>query len=276
LTWRRTERRGLVDFKDLLWEETDDGIVTVTFNRPEDLNPISLDALMEINAAVDEVRQNDDCRVLIFTGAGRAFSAGADVKKFDQGALRADGELPLFFRLNKNPDVVPNIETLLKPVISAINGVAVGEGLEIALSSDFRIASDRARLGFPEAKIGLIPASGGCSRIVKQLGIMRAKELYLGGDILTAEEAYALGLVTKVVPHERLMDEALALAHRLVAKAPLALATCKAVLHACVDTDVAAGHTLELLAQTVLIGTTDHAEGVRAFMEKREPRFIGG
>jgi enoyl-CoA hydratase/carnithine racemase len=265
-----------VNFKDLLWEATDDGIVTVTFNRPEDLNPISLDALAEINAAVDEVRQNDRYRVLVFTGAGKAFSAGADVKKFAEGTLREENELPLFFRLNKSPDVVPNIESILKPVISAINGVAVGEGLEIALSSDFRIASDRARLGFPEARIGLIPASGGCSRIVKQLGIMRAKELYLGGDILTADEAHALGLVTKVVPHASLMDETLALARRLLTKAPLALATCKAVLNACVDTDVASGHVLELMAQTVLIATKDHAEGVRAFVDKREPHFVGG
>lgn len=265
-----------MDLKDLLWDETDDGIVTLTFNRPDDLNPISLDTLAEINAALEEIRQNDRYRVVIFTGAGRAFSAGADVKKFDEGTFREDDELPLFFRLNKNPDVVPNIETLLKPVISAINGVAVGEGLEIALSSDFRIASDRARLGFPEAKIGLIPASGGCSRIVKQLGIMRAKELYLGGDILNAEEARALGLVTKVVPHDRLMDEAMSLARRLLTKAPLALATCKAVLQACVDTDVASGHVLELMAQTVLVNTRDHAEGVRAFIEKRDPKFVGG
>lgn len=265
-----------MDLKDMLWDETEDGIVTVTFNRPDDLNPITVDMLAEINAVIDEVRRNDRYRVLIFTGAGRAFSAGADVKKFHEGTFREEGELPLFFRLNKNPDFVPNLESLLKPVIAAVNGVAVGEGLELALSSDFRIASDRARMGFPEAKIGLIPASGGCSRIVKQLGIMRAKELYLGGDILKADEAHALGLVTKVVPHEQLMDEAMALARRLVAKAPLALATCKAVLHACVDTDVASGHVLELMAQTVLINTKDHVEGVQAFVEKRDPRFVGG
>ena len=265
-----------MNFKDLLWEETEDGIVTVTFNRPDDLNPISLDTLAEINAAVDAVRANDHYRVLIFTGAGRAFSAGADVKKFAEGTLREEDELPLFFRLNKKPDVVPNIENLLKPVIAAINGVAVGEGLEIALSSDFRIASDKAKMGFPEAKIGLIPASGGCSRIVKQLGIMRAKELYLGGDILTAEEAHRLGLVTTVVPHDQLMDEAMKLARKLLTKAPLALATCKAVLNACVDTDVASGHVLELLAQTVLVNTKDHVEGVQAFVQKRDPKFIGG
>lgn len=261
--------------KDLLWEDTDDGIVTVTFNRPDDLNPISLDALDELNRVLDEVRENDRYRVLIFTGAGRAFSAGADVKKFHEGVFQEEDELPLFFRMQKRNDVVAGIESLLKPVISAINGVAVGEGLEIALSSDFRIASDRARLGFPEAKIGLIPASGGCSRIVKYVGLMRAKELYLGGEILNAAEAKELGLVTKVVPHDQLMDEALALARRMVSKAPLALSACKAVLNACVDTDVASGHVLELMAQTVLIATKDHNEGVKAFVEKRAPRFTG-
>jgi enoyl-CoA hydratase/carnithine racemase len=264
-----------MNFKDLLWDETEDGIVTVTFNRPDDLNPITHECLNEINAAVDAVRANDNYRVLIFTGAGRAFSAGADVKRFAEGKFREEDKLPLFFELNKKPDVVPNIESLLKPVISAINGVAVGEGLEIALSSDFRIASDKAKMGFPEAKIGLIPASGGCSRIVKQLGIMRAKELYLGGDILTADEAHALGLVTRVVPHDQLMDEAMTLARKLLTKAPLALATCKAVLNACVDTDVAAGHVLELMAQTVLFNTKDHVEGVQAFVQKRDPKFVG-
>ena len=262
-------------FDDLIWEATDDGIVTVTFNRPDDLNPISLDALDELNRVLAEMKDNDRYRVLIFTGAGRAFSAGADVKKFNEGVLREPDELPLFFRMQKRNDVVAGIESLPKPVISAINGVAVGEGLEIALASDFRIASDRARLGFPEAKIGLIPASGGCSRIVKYVGLMRAKELYLGGEILGAEEAHRLGLVTKVVPHDRLMEEAHELAGRLVAKAPLALSACKAVLNACVDTDVASGHVLELMAQTVLIGTRDHDEGVRAFVEKREPKFTG-
>jgi enoyl-CoA hydratase/carnithine racemase len=264
-----------MDFKDLLWEETDDGIVTVTFNQPDDLNPISLETLAEINVAIDAVREDDRYRVLIFTGAGRAFSAGANVKRFNEGTFREKDELPLFFRLNKHPDVVPNMEALLKPVISAVNGVAVGEGVEIAMASDFRIASDRARLGFPEANIGLIPASGGCSRIVKHLGLMRAKELYLGGDILSAEEALKVGLVTKVVPHDQLMEETMALARRLLTKAPLALATTKAVLHACVDTDVAAGHVLELMAQTVLVASDDHAEGVKAFVDKRKPKFVG-
>jgi enoyl-CoA hydratase/carnithine racemase len=264
------------DYKHLLWDRTPDGIVTITFNRPDDLNPIGLEELVEINAAIEAVRADDEIRVLILTGAGRAFSAGADVKKFADGRFRETDELPLFFRVNKAPDAVPNIENLLKPVIAAVNGVAVGEGLEIALASDFRIASDRARLGFPEAKIGLIPASGGCSRIVKQLGIHRAKELYLGGEILTADEAYRLGLVTKVVPHEQLMNAAMELAKSLITRAPLALAACKAVLNACVDTDVASGHVLELMAQTVLINTKDHAEGVAAFVAKRDPKFVGG
>lgn len=264
-----------MNFNDLLWEESEDGVVTVTLNRPEALNPMSMEMIAELNAAIDHVRQNDRYRVLIVTGAGRSFSAGADVKKFDEGVFTADGELPLFFKLNQRPDVVPNLENLLKPVIAAINGVAVGEGLEIALSADFRIASERAKLGFPEAKIGLIPASGGCSRIVKQLGILRAKELYLGGDILSADEAKAVGLVTKVVAHDELLNEARVLAGKLLTKAPLALATCKAVLNACVDTDVASGHTLELMAQTVLVRTQDHTEGVRAFVEKREARFTG-
>lgn len=262
-------------FEHLRWEETEDGIVTVTFNRPDRLNAFSLQTLGEINAAIDRVRQEDRYRVLIFTGEGRAFSAGADVEMFEQGEFTGAGQLPLFFRLNKQPDVVPNLENLYKPVIAAVNGVAVGEGIELALAADFRIASDKARLGFPEAKIGLIPASGGCSRIVKHVGLMRAKELYLGGEILPAEEAHRLGLVTKVVPAAELMPEALALARQLLTKAPLALGMAKAILHSCVDTDVASGHVMELLAQTVLMGTKDHAEGVQAFRAQRNASFTG-
>lgn len=262
-------------FEHLLWEETEDGIVTVTFNRPDRLNAFSLKTLDEINAAIDRVRQEDRYRVLIFTGAGRAFSAGADVEQFERGDLVGEAEPPLLFRFNKRPDPVPEIERLYKPVIAAINGVAVGEGVELALASDFRIASEEARLGFPEANIGLIPASGGCSRIVKQVGIMRAKELYLGGEILPAAEAYRLGLVTKVVPADKLLDEAMALARRLAEKAPLALGMAKAVLQACVDTDVASGHVLELVAQDVLMRTHDHQEGVAAFRAKRRPAFQG-
>ncbi|HZQ28150.1 MAG TPA: enoyl-CoA hydratase/isomerase family protein [Acidimicrobiales bacterium] len=264
-----------MELQDFLFDVTDDGIATLTFNRPDDLNPLTHDALAEMNAVIDEVRQNDAIRVLILTGSGRAFSAGADVKKFHEGKFREAGEAPLFFQLHKKPDVVPNLENLLKPVIAAVNGVAVGEGVEIALAADFRLLSDKAKMGFPEAKIGLIPASGGCSRIVKHLGLMRAKELYLGGEIMSAQEALAAGLATKVVPHDQLMDEATDLARRMLAKAPLALATAKAVLNACVDTDMAAGHVLELMAQTVLMATDDHLEGIQAFVQKRDPKFVG-
>jgi enoyl-CoA hydratase len=214
-------------------------------------------------------------RAVIITGAGdRAFSAGADMAEFQREFAQRDDLSPMFFRYATKVGLLA-LETLPKPVISAINGTAVGEGLEIAMCSDFRLAGRSARLGFPEANIGLIPASGGCSRIVKLVGLARAKEMVLLGDLMDAEEAARAGLLWRVVDDGELLDAAVTLGQRLARKAPLALGMAKAVLRACMDVDMTSGHTLEMVAQNVLMQSTDHLEGVDAFLNKRSPQFVG-
>jgi enoyl-CoA hydratase/carnithine racemase len=232
-------------FDTLLWDEPEPGVVLITLNRPP-MNPVTIAMLDEIRDAMAEV--------------------AGDPKQ---------AELPpMYFQFATKADLLA-LETLPKPVISAINGTAVGEGLEICMASDFRIMARSARIGFPEANIGLIPASGGCSRIVKLVGLARAKEMVMLGDLMSAEEAERYGMVWKVVDDDQLIPEAVALAQKLAKKAPLALGMAKAVLRACVDTDMTSGHTLEMLAQNVLMDSKDHNEGVRAFLDRRKPTFTG-
>jgi len=261
-------------FDTIIWTEVEPGIILITLNRPP-MNAVTTQMLVEIHEAMARVEEDDSARVVIFTGHGkRAFSAGADMHELDGNFEKKADVRPAWFRFVNKGDMHP-LEKLTKPVISALNGIAVGEGLEIAMASDFRIAARSARLGFPEANIGLIPASGGCSRIVKLVGLAKAKELVLLGELQTAEQAQAYGLLWKVVDDDDLLNEAVALAQRLLKKAPLALGLAKAVLTAAIDTDMHSAHTLEMVAQTVLMDSADHQEGVAAFLAKRRPEFHG-
>jgi len=225
----------------------------------------------DFRALADACYADEAIRVVIFTGAGQAFCAGADMELFerewDTPAFRAQGRLLITF--------FNDLEALEKPVLAAINGTCVGGGLELALACDLRIAAASARLGFPEARIGLIPGVGGCSRLVKLVGYGRAKELVLTGELISAEEARAIGLVNRVVPDGELMAAARALAAKLLERAPQALGLAKRVIRESVSADLAAGRTLESLAQSLLLKTQDHQEGIQAFREKRPPRFKG-
>jgi enoyl-CoA hydratase len=172
-------------------------------------------------------------------------------------------------------NIFDELEAMEVPVIAAINGVAAGGGLELALSCDFRIAADTARMGFPENKVGLIPGSGGCSRLVKLVGPARAKRLVMTGKIVPAAEALALGLVEEVVPAAELMTRAMEFANELAAKAPQATGLAKLVINNCLDVDIATGRNFERLGQSVLKRTQDHKEGAQAFIEKRAAKFTG-
>jgi enoyl-CoA hydratase/carnithine racemase len=161
------------------------------------------------------------------------------------------------------------------PVIAAINGVAAGGGLELALSCDFRFASQIAKMGFPENNVGLIPGSGGCSRLVNLVGLSKAKRLVMTGDMVPAERALQYGLVDDVVPAEQLMEHAMAFARVLAAKAPQSLGIAKLVLNNCAKVDPDTARNFERLGQSILKKTDDHVEGALAFVEKRPPRFTG-
>lgn len=246
-------------------------VATITFNRPDVLNAINEDMRGDFSRLFTELQTNEDIGVVIFTGAGRAFSAGGDIEYFERDwptrEFRAENHrLTQFF---------DELELIEKPVLAAINGPCTGAGLQITLSCDIRIASDRARFGFRENNIGLIPGAGGCSRLVKLIGYGKAKELIFTGEMITADEAERIGLVNRVVPHDELITHTRALAEHLLTRAPEALGLAKRVLWHSVNSDFQTGRTLEALAQSILVKSKDHREGIRAFREKRKPEFTG-
>lgn len=250
------------------------GPVTVmTLNRPDRLNAWNLKMREEMRDAVASMVEDDALRVAIVTGAGRAFGAGEDVRGMED--LSAVGPKGFRRRVRMIHNVFDEIEQIEVPVIAAINGVAAGGGLELALSCDFRFAADTAKMGLPENNVGLIPGSGGISRLVKLVGPSKAKRLVMTGEIIPASKALDYGLVDEVVPADKLMDRARDFAETLAAKAPLALGTAKLVINQCANVDLETGRNFERIGQSVLKLSEDHKEGTQAFVEKRKPQFKG-
>jgi enoyl-CoA hydratase len=261
-----------MEFNHLLYHLSDDGIATVTLNRPEARNAINMAMRHDLRALGELLMTDSAIKVVIFTGAGdQAFSAGGDISHFEQEwqtpEFRVHGHLLTdFFNL---------LETLEKPVIAAINGVTTGAGLQLAMASDLRLASTEARFGFRENFLNLIPGHGGTIRLVRLVGLAKAKELIFMGDFISAQEAQAIGLVNRIVAPEMLQAEAQALAQTLLQRAPQSLGLVKRLLLAATETDQTSLLLLESLAQSILIKTEDHQEGLRAFREKRKPKFEG-
>ncbi len=253
--------------------EREDAIAVLTLSRPATLNSWNQKMRDELREAVRDLVADDALRVLVITGEGRAFSAGEDVRGM-QG-LTELGTRGFRRVVRDIHNVFDELEAIEAPVIAAINGVAAGGGLELALSCDFRIASETAKLGFPENNVGLIPGSGGCSRLVKLVGIARAKRLVMSGEMIEARRALEMGLVEEVFPAEELLPKTMAFARQLAEKAPLALGLAKLVLNACANVDPGTGRHLERLGQSILKRTEDHEEGAKAFVEKRKARFKG-
>lgn len=249
-----------------------DRILTLTLNRPERLNTFNEDMKEDFRWLERRLEANDEIRVMIIDAEGeRAFGAGADVSWFEQ-EFRTER-----FRIEYRwiHDFFDRLERIEIPVIAAIHGVCACGGLELAMSCDFRIAAEDSRFGFTEGNINLIPGSGGCSRLVGMVGPGWAKELVLAGEFVDSEKALQIGLITRRVPREKLREETRALAERLAAKAPGALGLAKAVLNTCQNVDSTSGRVLERIGQSVLIGSEDHREGVKAFREKRPPNYSG-
>ena len=253
--------------------ESSEGVAVLTLSRPTTLNSWNQKMRDELRECIRSLVADDGLRVLIFTGEGRAFSAGEDVRGMQ--SLTEIGTKGFRRVAREIHNVFDEIEAIEVPVIAAINGVAAGGGLELALSCDFRFAAEGAKLGFPENNVGLIPGSGGCSRLVKLVGISRAKRLVMSGEMLPAPKALDIGLVDEVWPAEALMTKSLEFARQLAAKAPLALGLAKLVLNACANVDPDTGRQLERLGQSILKKTQDHEEGAKAFVEKRKPKFKG-
>ncbi|MDZ7581506.1 MAG: enoyl-CoA hydratase-related protein [Deltaproteobacteria bacterium] len=246
-----------------------EGIATITFNRPKALNALSIGLLQEFAKALDEVAGDEAIRTLILTGAGeKAFVAGADITElatFD--ALQAKG----FSQAGH--DIIGRLQRLSIPVIAAVNGYALGGGSEIALACDFIYASENAMFGLPEITLGLIPGFGGTQRLPRLIGKNRAKEMIFTGRMITAAEAERIGLVNKVCAAESLMEEVLKTARSMAAKGRVALRAAKQAINGGTETDLITGCSLEIDAFALCMASADAAEGTRAFLEKRKPVF---
>ena len=261
------------EFIDLSRAGSAGDIAVLRLNRPDNLNAWNQKMRDELRDAVAELVDDDQLRVLVITGTGRAFTAGEDVRGM-KGL--ADIGTRGFRRVARSiHNVFDEIEAIEVPVIAAINGVAAGGGLELALSCDFRFAAQTAKMGFPENNVGLIPGSGGCSRLVAQVGLSSAKRLVMTGEMVLADKALQYGLVDEVLAPEKLMEHAMAFAGQLCAKAPQSLGLAKIVLNNCARVDPDTARNFERLGQSILKRTDDHAEGAKAFVEKRPPQFTG-
>ena len=252
--------------------ETENGIATISFNRPKALNALNVQLLQEFTGAINEIDQDESIRVLILTGSGdKSFVAGADITElatFD--ALQAK----MFSQFGHA--VIDHLQQLAIPVIAAVNGYALGGGTEIALACEFIYAAGNAMFGLPEITLGLIPGFGGTQRLSRLIGKNRAKEMIFTGSMISAAEALQIGLVNRVCPQETLMDEVLKTAGQIVSKGRVSLRAAKQVINSGTDADLTTGNKMEIDAFALCMVSEDAREGTRAFLEKRRPEFKGG
>ena len=252
--------------------EKSEHIGTLTLNRPDARNAIDLVMREEIVAALDELEADESTRVLIVTGAGQHFCSGGDVKTMQAKRHTAAEGRSRVELLNR---MVLRVVNFPKPTLAMVDGFAVGAGFNLALACDLIVASDRARFGQVFSKIGLVPDGGGTYFLPRLVGPAKAKELVFTADIIDAEEAWRLGLVNRVVPTGDLLQATLALAGRIAEGPPKVLALAKHLLNRSVNLDLAGALELEAFAQSHALTSEDHQEGLRAFFEKRPPRFQG-
>lgn len=249
--------------------EVSDAVGTITINRPDKRNALSRTVLAEIAQVLDAWEEDDEVAAVIFTGAGeKAFIAGADISQL----AGYDLQYGLAAHMQRLYD---RIQDYPKPTLAALNGVAMGGGLELAMSCDIRIAAEHAKMGLPEATLGVLPGAGGTQRLSRLVGTGRAVEMILTSRILTAEQAERYGVVTEVVPAADLLVTAARTVATVLSKGPLAVRLAKLVIAQGAETDQKTGLLLERLAQTLLYTTEDKAEGAAAFLTKRTPEFRG-
>jgi enoyl-CoA hydratase len=240
----------------------------LTLSRPKALNALNTELLLELKDAVELISKDESIHVLIITGDGKAFVAGADItemKNFNSIDGLKYGEL--------GAAVLRNIQKLKIPSIAAVNGFALGGGCELAMCCDIRIASDNAKFGQPEVGLGITPGFSGCVRLARLAGVAKARELIYTADIISAAEAEKIGLVNKVVPAEQLMDAAMEMAKKIASKAQLAVRFSKMAINRGFETDIETAIAFENQVFAQCFSTEDQKEGMTAFVDKRAPEF---
>jgi enoyl-CoA hydratase len=247
------------------------GVTTLRLNRPEKKNAFNGRLRAELETALEEIAGDPSQRVVIVTGGEEFFCAGADIGEI----LEASTPEATYRHAREFQILFDRIEALPQPVIAAVAGYALGGGCELALACDFRIASEGTKFGLPEIKIGAFPGGGGTQRLPRLIGAAKAKEAILTGDPIGAEQALAAGLVMKVVPRDKLLEEAKTFAAKLAALPRLALEASKMLINRGLEIDLAAGLELEARSFGNLAGSHDLREGTAAFLEKRKPNFNG-
>jgi enoyl-CoA hydratase len=248
----------------------EDGIFTITINRPDKLNALNKDVFIDLNNVMDEVQNNPAIKSAIITGAGpKAFVAGADITEFN--GLDKTGAMAL---AKNGHDIFFKIERSAKPIIAAVNGFALGGGCELAMACHFRIATDNAKFGQPEVNLGLLPGYGGTQRLTQLIGKGRSIELLISGNMIDASTALQYGLVNYVVPPDELIPKAKSILTLINAKAPLAVAACIRAVNAFYDA-TSDGYSAEINAFGECFATEDMKEGTGAFLEKRKAIFTG-
>lgn len=246
-------------------------IATITFNRPKSLNALNPATVRELKAALEEVSAREDVGVVLLTGAGeKAFVAGADIAE-----MRNFTTLEALDFAQLGQGVLEFLERMPQPVIGVVNGFALGGGCEVAMACDMLLAADTARFGQPEVSLGIIPGYGGTQRLPRLVGRNVAKELVLCGDMITAQRAYEIGLVNRVVPAADLMATARDVARKILSRGPVAVRMAKTAMNRGLDLDLGNACALEAGLFAAGFSTSDRAEGMTAFLEKRKPAFTG-
>lgn len=248
--------------------EKNENIGVLTINRPKALNALNSEVLDELDRIIDIVIEDEDIHILIITGEGKAFVAGADIgemKDMDAFQARSFAE--------KGLSIFRKIELMEKPVIAAVNGYALGGGCELSMCCDIRIASEKAKFGQPEVGLGITPGFAGTQRLPRIVGMGKAKELIFTAETIDANEAYRIGLVNKVVPAESLMDEAISMAKKILSKGQIAVRYSKVAINRGIETDIETGQAIEKDLFGLCFATEDQKEGMEAFLSKRLPNY---
>lgn len=243
-------------------------IAILTFNRPEALNALNSSVIEELSLAMDMLEEDSFVYVIIITGAGKAFVAGADIFEMKDKSIQ---EAKKFSRMGSK--LFRKIELMNKPVIAAVNGFALGGGCELTMACDIVIASENAKFGQPEVGLGIIPGYAGTQRLPRIVGIKKAKELIFTADIIKADEAEKIGLVNRVVPHEQLLSYTINMANSIITKGQIAVRYAKVAINCGIDTDIDTGNTIEEDLFALCFANEDQKEGMSAFLDKRKANF---